>query len=112
MWVYDKPQNESLRTRATLERKLQNLVKFSIWYDFTMPENIINMSNSQLSFLEQNVLGLGLSFGLPPTKRDVVPTAAAFDKFLYIIRSKVKNTDHLRGLVSPLLLSIRQDSAS
>ena len=102
--------HQAFLNRKSLQKKLNNLIRFSIWYDFTIPENIINMSSQQLSFLEKRVLGLGLSFGLSPTKRDVVPTAAAFDQFLYLKRNKIKNPDVIRGLVSPLLLSIRNES--
>ena len=76
-----------------------------------MPENIINLSSRQLSIFEEKVLGLGMSFNLPPTERDIISTAAAFDKFLYKNRENLNNKgDLIRGMVSPLLLSIKKQT--
>ena len=52
---------------SRLQQKIQRLCNESIWNSLTMPENV-NMSSRHLSQLESNVLGLGLSFSLPPKK--------------------------------------------
>ena len=76
-----------------------------------MPENIINRSSLNLDKFEKHVLGLGLTFNLPPTEKDIVSTAAALDKFLFRNREKLtKNSELVRGIVSPLLLSIQKET--
>ena len=95
----------------TLQAKLDRIRVTSPWYSFSMPENIINLSSRQLSIFEEKVLGLGMSFNLPPTERDIISTAAAFDKFLYKNRENLNNKgDLIRGMVSPLLLSIQKQT--
>ena len=97
-------------TSSRLQQKIQRLCNESIWNHLTMPENVVNMSSRHLSHLESNVLGLGLSFSLPPSKRDIVSTAASFDRFLFQNRQHIEKPDLFRGIVSPLLLSIKNES--
>ena len=109
--AYNYANFEAKRRQNSLQRKLDCIRFSSVWYDFSMPENIINLSSRQLSIFEEKVLGLGLSFNLPPTTRDIVSTAGAFDRFLYKYRDKMHNKgDLIRGMVSPLLLSIQKEA--
>ena len=50
--------------RNNLMRKMDTLRTMSRWYQFTMLENVINMSSRNLSFFEKHSLGLGLTFNL------------------------------------------------
>ena len=78
-------------TKYHLKRKLDRLRTLTVWYKFTMPQNVVNLSSKQLNFFEKSVLGLGLGFNLPPSRRDIIPTAASFDKFLFNHKSKISN---------------------
>ena len=99
-------------TKRHLIRKLNKLKVLTVWYDFTMPENVVNLSTRQLNFFERSVLGLGLGFNLSPCKDNIIPTAASFDKFLFHHRDKIPSPDVLRGAISPLLLSIQRETPS
>ena len=99
-------------TKGHLIRKLNKLKVLTVWYDFTMPENVVNLSTRQLNFFERSVLGLGLGFNLSPSKDNIIPTAASFDKFLFHHRDKIPSPDVLRGAISPLLLSIQRETPS
>ena len=95
--------------RNNLMRKMDTLRTMSRWYEFTMPENVINMSSRNLSFFEKHCLGLGLTFNLPPTQKDTISVAASFEKLIYNDRdNRIGNKDLIRGIVSPLLLSIKK----
>ena len=98
------------QTYSRLQHKIELLCKQSMWNRFTMPENIVNMSSCQLSALENQVLGLGLSFTLPPSKRDIISTAASFDRFLFQNRHEIQKPDLFRGIISPLLLAIKKET--
>ena len=65
------------------------------------------MSSTTLTFNENVLIGLGLSFYTQPDKGDIVPTAAALDSF--VTRSFIQpgNRDLMKGLISPMLISIR-----
>ena len=97
-------------TKYHLKRKLDRLRTLTVWYKFTMPQNVVNLSSKQLNFFEKSVLGLGLGFNLPPSRRDIIPTAASFDKFLFNHKSKITNPSILRGAISPLLLAIERET--
>ena len=43
-------------------RKMDTVRTMSRWYEFTMPENVINMSSRKFSFFEKHCLGYTIEF--------------------------------------------------
>ena len=98
-------------TKALLHRKLCHLMRYSVWERYSMTHNIINLSSTTLTHDEKVVLGLGLSFNIKPSDKDFIPIVASFDKFFYLNRDKIEDPDTFRGIISPLLLAISQESS-
>ena len=103
-------RKSGFRTRNHLIQKFHRLQSESVWHKYTHVHNVINQSDKPLSQTELSVLGLGLSFNLQPTSRDVISTAASFDNFLFRNRTKITNPEFLRGAISPLLSEIQNEA--
>ncbi|XP_076031126.1 uncharacterized protein LOC143019371 [Oratosquilla oratoria] len=65
-----------------LSKKLTRLCNNSVWSKFSLTDNVVNISNLSLTHLELEVLGLGISFAMKPSKHQALDYIAGFDKFL------------------------------
>ena len=105
--AHNRARSMSNRHSTILESKLKNLCRNSAWNKLSMSDNVINLSTRNFSSDELTLLGLGFSFNLQPTNKDIISTISSFENFLF---KYGKDRDFLRGIISPFLLSIKQDS--
>ena len=70
----------------------------------------MNLSTRTLSEEETSVLGLGLSFNLNATNDDCIATAATVDEFFRFNKNSIENADLVRGVISPLLVSLNRET--
>ena len=105
--AHNRARNIGNRHASNLERKLRTLCKNSVWNKLSLSDNVLNLSSRNLSSDESTLLGLGFSFNLQPSNRDIISTISSFENFIF---KHGKDRDFLRGIISPFLLSIKQDS--
>ena len=103
-------QRKNSAHRYKLINKLRRICQSSKWNEFSNTRNIVNLSGVRLHHNENIVLGLGLSFNTQPDVSNLIPTAASLDGFITWNKSRFTNQDLVRGLVSPMLMSIRDQS--
>lgn len=65
-----------------LGQKLRRLCDNSVWEQYSLSENVVNLSNYILDKTETDLLGLGLNFALNPVKKHALDYIVNFDKFL------------------------------
>lgn len=95
------------RTSENLKNKLDLLCSRSLWEKFSSVNSVVNISRHPLSTHQQTLLGLGLSFALPPPAGATIDIASALDNFLYRYRTSVNNPDLLRGALIPVSSSLK-----
>ena len=69
-FCHNVARNKSERRRACWSLKLVKLCHASTWDRYSCAENVVNLSSYNLKQDEKTLLGLGLGFSMPPSKKD------------------------------------------
>ena len=104
--AHQKARNNANRHRAVLDNKLSALCSNSCWTQHSSSRSVINMSSVVLNDNQMCLLGLGLSFSLPPPSNSTIDLVAYIDQFIRRNDQHLSNPDILRGTMLPYLLNL------
>ena len=97
-YIFNRASYGSHLHSNNLRKKLQILIRNSVWQNIITNDRVMNLSNTPLNINQHIVLNLGLSFALIPEPKNNIDFIVGFDK--YISKNNFDKQDNcLKGLL-------------